>query len=228
MLPVKNPKADLKLQYRQTIEISLIASLLIHLAIFHLLPDFEKNATVAEAKAIEIKVEDIPQTEQIRNMATPPPRPAVPIPTESEQVPEDATIEATDLSLDLTTLPPPPPPREDDIENEYIFVAYDEPPAVIGGPAAILQNLVYPPIARKAGIEATVVVGVLVDEKGNSVKTQILKGTGTTLGFEEAAQAALMSIKWKPAKQRDRAIKVWVSIPIRFKLRDVEATKPVS
>ncbi|HEX9654574.1 MAG TPA: energy transducer TonB, partial [bacterium] len=220
--------ADLKLHYRETIEITLIASLLIHLAIFHLLPSFDKGAAIAESKAIEIQVEDIPQTEQIRNMAAPPPRPAVPIPTENEEIPDDATIESTDLTLDLTALPPPPPPGENDIENNYVFVAYDEPPSVIGGVAAIQQNLVYPQIARKAGIEATVVVGVLVDEHGKSMKTQILKGTGTTLGFEDAAQAAIMAVKWKPAKQRDRAIKVWVSIPIRFKLRDVESAKPIS
>jgi protein TonB len=222
MLPVKNPNADLKLQYRQTIEVTLIASLLLHMAFFHLLPSFDKGASMAEAKAIEIKVEDIPQTEQIRDMAPPPARPAVPIPTENEEVPDDATIESTDLSLDLTNLPPPPPPSENDIEGQYVFVAYDEPPAVVGGIGAIQENLVYPQIARKAGIEATVVVGVLVDEKGNSVKTQILKGSGTTLGFEQAAQAALMAVKWKPAKQRDRTIKVWVSIPIRFKLRTAE------
>lgn len=227
MVPVKNPSADLRLHYRQTLELTIIASLVIHMAVFHLMPTFDKGSALPDAKPIEIKVEDIPQTEQIRNMSMPT-RPTVPIPTESEEVPEDATIEATDLSFDLSTLPPPPPPGEDNIEGQYVFVAYDEPPSVIGGVASIQQNLVYPQIARKAGIEATVVVGVLVNEKGQSVKTQVLKGTATSLGFEEAAQAALMAVKWKPAKQRDRTIKVWVSIPIRFKLREAELAKPVS
>jgi len=38
------------------------------------------------------------------------------------------------------------------------------------------------------------------------------------MGFSEAAQKAVMLVKWKPAKQRDRAVKVWVSVPVRFQL----------
>jgi protein TonB len=93
---------------------------------------------------------------------------------------------------------------------------------MIGGMAALKKYLEYPEIARKAGIEAQVVVGVLVDEKGNTVKTQILKGTGSKLGFEEAASKALMRMKWKPAYQRDKPVKVWISIPVRFKLQDTK------
>jgi len=31
-----------------------------------------------------------------------------------------------------------------------------------------------------------------------------------------------MAVKWKPAKQRDKAVKVWVSIPVRFSLKGVQ------
>jgi len=61
----------------------------------------------------------------------------------------------------------------------------------------------------------------LVDEKGNTVKTQVLKSDGTKLGFEEAASRALMQMKWKPAMQRDKPVKVWISVPVRFRLTDV-------
>jgi protein TonB len=122
-------------------------------------------------------------------------------------------------------LPPPPPPKDDEFSN-YVFIPYDEPPLPIGGYGAILKALQYPEIARKAGIEATVVVAVLIDERGNSAKTQILKGAASTLGFNEAAQEALMKTKWKPAKQRDMTIKVWLSVPIHFRLRDTSV--PVS
>jgi protein TonB len=214
----KTLDADLKLKYRKTFEVALILSLLIHLGLFHAVPDIGSGFREIKAKPIEIQVEDIPQTEQVK-LPPPPPRPSVPIPTESEDVPEDVTIESTEL--DLSELPPPPPPQDKGIDEGYVFIPYDEAPTPIGGMAAIKKNLKFPDLARKAGIEGTVIVGVLIDEKGNPVKTQILKGAGVSIGFEEAAAAAVMSVKWKPAKQRDRAVKVWVSIPIHFALRDV-------
>ncbi|RMF56682.1 MAG: energy transducer TonB, partial [Calditrichaeota bacterium] len=30
---------------------------------------------------------------------------------------------------------------------------------------------------------------------------------------------AIKSVRWKPAKQRDRPVKVWVGIPVIFKLK---------
>lgn len=218
----KRPDANLKLKYRKVFEVSMIASLLLMFFFFHGLPDFDLTPKDIKAKDIEILVEDIPPTEQIKR-PPPPARPSIPIPTESEDIPEDLTIETTEL--DLSEIPPPPPPPEDDDPyGSYAFIPYDEPPSPVGGYGAIQRNLKYPEIARKAGIEAMVVVGVLVDEQGNTVKTQILNNTGPNLGFEEAAQNAVMSIKWKPAKQRDRAVKVWVSIPVRFMLNNVKGT----
>lgn len=215
---LKNPEVNLKAKYRKTLELAMIVSLLIHLGLFHALPEIDMTPREVKTEAVEIEVEDIPVTEYMK-LPPAPARPSVPIPTESEDVPEDITIETTELDLDLAKLPPPPPPKEEKgIEEQYVFIPYDEPPFPIGGYAAILANLKYPEIAKKAGIEGRVVVGVLIDEKGNPIKTQVLKGAGVNLGLEEAAQAAVMAVKWKPAKQRDRPVKVWVSIPVRFSL----------
>jgi len=218
MYPVKNSKYDLRFQYRKVLEICLICSLVIHLAAFRLVPDMGADLDLNKNVAVEIKVEDIPQTEQMRDMPPPPPMPSVPVPSESELIPEDLTIETTDLNLDLSQLPPPPP-QDDADDAGYTFIPYDEPPAPIGGYAAILKNLKYPEIARKSGMEAYVVVGVLISADGRALKTQIMQGASVDLGFEEAAANAVMMTKWKPAKQRDQAIKVWVTVPVRFKLR---------
>ncbi len=215
----KNPEVDLKLQYRKTLELAFVVTLALLIGFFHAMMGAEIKAQDVHAKEIKIDVADIPQTQQFKS-PPPPPRPSVPIPTESEDVPEDATIESTELNLDLAELPPPPPPGEGAVDQGYVFVPYDEPPVPIGGLAAIQRHLKYPEIARKAGLTATVIIGVLIDEHGNPIKTQVLKGAGVKIGFEEAARDAVMAVKWKPAKQRDRAVKVWVSIPIHFKVRD--------
>lgn len=97
-------------------------------------------------------------------------------------------------------------------------MAYDEAPEPIGGFGAIQRNLEYPEIARKAGIEGRVIVNVLVDVDGSVVETKILKSLGHS-GCDEAAVKAIRTVKWKPAKQRDRPVKVWVGIPVIFKLK---------
>ncbi len=218
MYPVKASEADLKLKYKATLEVSIIASLVLHIILFRAFPGFEMNATNVTEKAIIIEVEDIPVTEQVRNIPPPPARPVVPVPSESEDIPEDLTIESTNLNLDLSELPPPPPPG-DNVDDGYVFVPYDQAPVPIGGMLAINAFLRYPEIARKAGMEGTVIVAALVSTSGRTLKTTILQDSGTLVGFEKAAQAAVMQVEWKPAKQRDRAVKVWISVPIRFKLR---------
>ena len=58
----------------------------------------------------------------------------------------------------------------------------------------------------------------VIDENGRVVDTKILKSLGNN-GCDEAAVAAIKSVKWKPAKQRDKPVKVWVGIPVVFMLK---------
>lgn len=216
----KNPEANLRLQYRKTFELSLIFTLAILIAAFQVARQFSLVPSELKNTNVTIEVADIPPTEQMRNLPTPPARPSVPVPTESELVPEDITIQSTEL--DLAELPPPPAPPVEERYEQYQFIPYNEAPEPIGGYGVILANLEYPSIAHKAGIEARVVVGVLIDEHGNYVKTQILSTTNAMMGFDEAAQKAVMAVKWKPAKQHDKAVKAWVSIPVRFSLKKIQ------
>ena len=212
----QNPKVSLKLKYQKVIELGLVLSLAILVVVFQAFKRFEKNIERQNNVDIVIDVQEIPQTEQQKRPPAPQ-RPTVPIESEDEDIPDDVTIDET--NIDLSELPPPPPPPEEEMaDNTSIFVAYDEPPAPIGGFAAIQSRLKYPEIARKAGVEGRVYVNVLIDEKGNVVDTKILKSLGNN-GCDEAAISAIKTVKWIPAKQRDRPVKVWVGIPVVFKLK---------
>ena len=216
MILRKDPKVSLRLKYQKTIELALVLSLAFLVVIFQAFKRFEKSVKESQKVNITINVAEIPQTEQQKRPPAPP-RPTIPIESEDQSIPEDVTIEQT--NIDLSELPPPPPPPENEIsESSTIFVAYDEPPVPIGGFSAIQKRLVYPEIARKAGVEGRVYVNVLIDEKGNVIKTKILKSLGNN-GCDEAAEAAIKAVKWKPAKQRDKPVKVWVGIPVVFKLK---------
>lgn len=218
MLTSQKPTSFLKRDYRKRMEGSTALSLFLILLFFQASHSLDWQATPPASKVdLKLEVAEIPPTEQIKR-PPPPPRPAIAIPSEQEDIPEDETIPETEL--DLSELPPPPPPPKagDSVDEAFVFVPYDEAPEMIGGTEALNKNLRYPEIARKAGVEGYVIVGALIDVKGNVVKTTVLKSSALNVGFEEAAQAALMKTKWKPAKQRDRAVKVWISITVRFKL----------
>jgi protein TonB len=112
---------------------------------------------------------------------------------------------------------PPPPLPTGTISNDVDFTPYDEPPVPIGGMAAIAKNVVYPEIAKEAGIEGTIYIQSYIDEKGLVLNSVVNKGMPGT-GLDEAAMDAIKKTKFIPAQQRDRNVGVWIAIPVTFKL----------
>jgi len=116
---------------------------------------------------------------------------------------------------EVVAAPPPPVEEEEEIPVEF-FVAVEQMPEPIGGIAAIQQKIIYPEIAKRAGVQGRVYVKAFVDEAGNVQKADVIKGIGA--GCDEAAIAAVLKTKFKPGKQRGKPVRVQVSIPILFKL----------
>lgn len=203
--------------YRKNFELGLVISLSAIIAIFHAWKRDEKTkVTVVKAQISVNMVEEIPRTVHRKRILMPT-RPSVPIPSEDEMIPEDETIELT--TLDLTEIPLPPLPPDVEFSSDApVFVAFDEPPAPLGGMAAIQKNLVYPEIARTAGIEGEVILHIQIAETGDVKTVKVVKSLNLT-ELDEAAINAVRSVKWKPARQRDSAIAVWISVPIEFSLR---------
>ncbi len=213
---LKNKKADLKFQHKKIYELALAVTLVFLITGFQLARYFSFEPISVGRVDLKIEVADIPVTEQFRR-PPPPVRPSIPIPTDEENIPEDETIASTDINL--SNVPPPPPPPEDE-NDRPIFVTYDEPPKIIGGIAELQKHLVYPKIARRANIEGIVYLRVLVSANGITEKVETLKAKPANIGFDESAIEAVKKVRWVPARQRDRKIRVWVSIPVVFKLVD--------
>ena len=163
---------------------------------------------------IKIEVVDIPATRQYQK-PPPPARPGVPVSSVGEFIPEDLTIATTEI--DFSDIPPPPDPGLEDGEVS-LFVAYDKPAEVIGGFAEIQKHLKYPMVARKVGIEGVVFVRVLVGVDGRTEKMECIKVKPANRGFEAAAKEAIKQVRWEPAEQHDKKVRVWLTIPIRFGL----------
>ncbi len=214
----KNPKVDLKRQYKRVFEISLILALAILIVAFKYFPKLQGDKVALEAPQELVNVEDIINTKQ-EQAPPPPPKPPIPIEAPSDDVLEDIEIGDTEIDLDEVMAAPPPPPQvEEEIEEEpTFFVAVEEMPDPIGGIAGIQQRIVYPEIAKRAGVQGRVYVKAYVDEKGSVAKVELIKGIGA--GCDEAAMDAVRQTKFKPGKQRGKPVKVQVSIPILFKLQ---------
>ena len=219
MAIVKTKKADLMAKYKKVFEISLIVALALLIVAFKFSPDLKGGEVVSEGTQELFQVEQIDQTKQ-ENRPPPPPKPPIPIEAPSSDVLEDIEIGDTEIDINEQVDAPPPPPKEDKkiVEEEPVyFVAVEEMPEPIGGISEIQKKIVYPEIAKRAGVEGKVYVLAFVDESGNVTDAKIIKGIGA--GCDEAALDAVKKTKFKPGKQRGKAVRVQVSIPVVFKLQ---------
>ncbi len=210
-----SPTKELKLQYKRTLELGLVISLMVTTLLLQAFKKFEITTKLTATSLARLEIQDIPQTQQQKEAAAPS-RPTVPIASEDEDLIGDEDIDLDIFDFDVGSELPPPPEEEDD--DMFVFVPYDEAPEPIGGFAAIQKKLVYPEIARKAGVEGRVTVQAQIDVTGQVVRTKVVQSLGPN-GCDEAAIAAIKAVKWKPAKQRDRPVKVWIAVPVDFRLR---------
>jgi len=214
MILRKNPSVSLKLRYPIAVRVSMLIGVLMLITLLVAFPRFTAKEFLEKQIQIEIEQFDIPQTQQF-DLPPPPSRPSIPVESENEDLADDVTIEETELEDFVEWDAPPPPPDEG---PRVRFIPYDDPPVPLGGYSAIQRNIIYPEIAQEAGIEGTVVIQAFVDKKGKVTDTVVLKGIPNT-GLNEAAMTAIEKTRFKPAKQRDRAVGVWISIPVNFRLK---------
>jgi protein TonB len=84
---------------------------------------------------------------------------------------------------------------------------------------ALTANIRYPDVARLAGLEGRVIVQFIIDEKGRVSNPMVIRGQGG--GLDEEALRVVREARFKPGKQRGKPVKVRMSIPINFRLREV-------
>jgi protein TonB len=214
------PMNKYRKNYIINLEIGLMLSLASFLVLFNIAftPSSTNDGPMYDTQEV-VKMEEIVQTKQ-EIKAPAPPRPMVPIAVPNDEVFEEEIIDL-DADLDLTAaldLPtaPPPPPAADQSEEDEIFIIVEQMPEMIGGIASLQKHIVYPEIARIAGIEGRVIVKFIIDEKGNVVNPQVIRGIGG--GCDEEAVRAVEKVKFTPGKQRGNPVKVSYTLPVVFKI----------
>ncbi|MBE6215659.1 MAG: energy transducer TonB [Bacteroidales bacterium] len=225
----KSEKANLENKKLLFVEIGLIISLLITYIAFEWTTK-ETNTAVLEDNTEILVEEEIIST----NMETPPPPPAAPkIPVLSDQIDiVDDEIELEDdmfmnleddasLGVEIMDYVEV---EEEVVEEEAIpFQLVEEKPSFQGGDANqfskwVNSRLVYPEIAKENGVQGRVTLQFTVEKDGSVTKVRVLRGVDPSLD-KEAVRVVSMSPKWKPGKQRDRAVPVTYTFPVIFQLR---------
>jgi periplasmic protein TonB len=213
-MPKKNPKVDLKLQYRRVLEISLIIALFILIGAFKFFPNLKVKKQSREIIDDPTNVVVIPPT-GVFPIPPPPPTPQIPLAVPSDiDVPD---IVFSDPIFDPEKDPLPPPAIDDNEDVQTIFIAVEEMPEIIGGIATLQSKIMYPEIARKAGIHGKVILQAVVNKNGKVSDITVFKGIGA--GCDEAAIKALKEAKFKPGKQRGKEVNVRIFVPIVFALQ---------
>lgn len=92
------------------------------------------------------------------------------------------------------------------------FVPYEKEPQIIKS-----VKPTYPELAKRAGVEGTVVLKLWVDKEGKVRKAVVLRSDAAL--FEQPAIDAAIQFVFTPAMQHSGPVSVWVSIPFRFYLR---------
>lgn len=191
---------------------------------------FEETEDLAEYVAPVAEVEEVIDVPLTNIPPPPPPKVQVVTPEEIVEVEndieldenieikiEDVEIEIDNIVTDVTAIEAP---RQQE-EVEQVFTIVEQSAVYPGGMDAfykyVQKELNYPKQARRMGIQGRVFVQFVVDKDGSITDVKTVKGIGG--GCDEEAERVLReSVKWAPAKQRGKKVKVRMNIPIVFKL----------
>ena len=112
--------------------------------------------------------------------------------------------------------------EEEEVEEQQIFQVVEEMPEFPGGMAECLKflakNIKYPTIAQENGVQGRVIVQFVVNQDGSIVDPVVVRSVDPYLD-KEALRVIKMMPKWKPGKQRGKAVRVKYTVPVTFKLQ---------
>ncbi len=226
----KTEKADLKNKRLLFLEIGLIIALIAVYFAFEWTSQETHVSFLEDTTEIKVEEEIIPITQE----TAPPPPSAPSIPVLSDQIDiVDDNIELDDNifmnfedndNFGVEIRDYIEAVEEEVVEEEAIpFQLVEEKPSFMGGDANafskwVNQRLVYPESAKENGVQGRVTLQFTVEKDGSVTKIKVLRGVDPSLD-KEAMRVVAMSPKWKPGKQRDRAVPVTYTFPVIFQLR---------
>jgi protein TonB len=99
------------------------------------------------------------------------------------------------------------------LADDTIYTKVDENPVPVKTPPPR-----YPDSLKREGVSGVVAVTIVIDETGAVSSTTVAKSSHPD--FERPAMEAVSKWKFKPAKKDGAAVKVKVTLPLRFSVED--------
>ena len=189
----------------------------------------EKEVTKYEVADMEFTFEEEVEIQQTTQETTPPPPPPPVQEVEVLNVVEDdvetESIEINtedDKDVEVVIAAPVEAPVEEE-EEEVVFVVVETMPEFPGGQQALFkylsENVKYPVIAQENGIQGRVICQFVVNKDGSIVDVEVVRSGGDASLDKEAVRVIKSMPKWKPGKQRGKAVRVKYTVPVNFRLQ---------
>ena len=222
----KSPKANLENKKLMFTQIGMIIALLVAwLAFEH--KSYDKREIDASLLNREVVIDE--EMVEITKQEEQKPQP-VEVPkqaTQLEIVQDDVEVEDIDINAEVEQNEViedyvPVEVEEEEVVEQEIFKIVEEMPSYPGGEQKLMEyvakNIKYPQIARETGIQGRVYVNFVVEPDGSVSNVSVLRGIGG--GCDEEAMRVVKNMpKWKPGKQRGKAVRVQYMLPVNFKLQ---------
>lgn len=189
----------------------------------------EREVTKYEVTDTEFLFEEEVEIQQTSQETPPPPPPPAVQEVEVLNVVEDnvetESIEVNtedDKETEVVIAAPVEAPVEDE-EEEVVFVVVESMPEFPGGQQALFkylsENVKYPVFAQESGIQGRVICQFVVNKDGSIVDVEVVRSGGDSSLDNEARRVIKSMPKWKPGKQRGKAVRVKYTVPVNFKLQ---------
>ena len=223
----KSPKADLEGKKTSNLLIGAIMVLAVLFVGFEWSEREKKVTTDSGIQDVEFEEEIIPITEQEQPQQAPPPPQAPPAEEvlniiENDSQVEESTIQVSDDTQAAVEVKyTPVEVEEEEVDEQQIFQVVEENPEFPGGMKECMKflnnNIKYPQISQENGVQGRVIVQFVVNADGTIVDPVVVRGVDPYLD-KEALRVIKLMPKWKPGKQRGKAVRVRYTQPVLFRL----------
>ncbi len=223
----KSPKADLEKKKGLYLEIGLVVILALSIFALNFKNYDNDKVEISQRTVLDEMEETVIQTAED---TPPPPPPETPeVTTELTIVEDDAVIEnelgIVDMSeknaVNEEVVQVVVEEEVEEVEEE-IFTVVENDPEFPGGMEALYKylqtSIKYPTIAKENNITGRVYVTFVVEKDGSIANPRILRDIGGGCG-QEAIRVVKAMPKWKPGKQRGKAVRVQFNLPVSFNLQ---------
>jgi protein TonB len=216
MEPKKNTEVNLERKRGLFLQIGLALALLIILGCLEYKEREKSDYNLGQLNLDDLEEEIIPITKQEVKPPPPPPPPPEVIEIVEDEVEIENEIEIEDTESD----------EEEAIEiieedDEEIFMVVENMPKFPGGDLGLMKyiqkKVKYPPIAKEYNITGKVYISFVVDKSGSVTNVKVVRGVDKNLDAE-AVRVIKSLPKYKPGKQRGKAVRVMFTVPINFTL----------